>query len=408
MSKSNWYKLDNAAMIFPPSSNKKNSDNFRISITLKEPIDKNKLEVATNKAISHFPTMAVKMKRGFFWKYFDSNDKPVPIHEEKERPCSKIDLIKNNDYHFKILYFKNRISLEMFHAITDGTGALTFLNKIVSYYFGYEDQLISEEEQTIDSYLEHYDESKPLNIPILNSARKIHGKEVVYSGMLIDQGIMSVNDVLSLSKSRHQTITELLLSIFFKSIEESANTQKKHLPITIMVPVNLRKLFSSVSLRNFTYFMPISLKVSELKSMASIEKAVKANMKKGLDKKVLFAPIQLNIKLSQSFLFRLVPYGIKHNILKMARGLYNDRGMTSMLTNLGQISLPESIRDHVIGYDFILGTSSKKSVNMAVCSYKDNLVITLSRNIEENDIANRFYDILEEDYKIHVKRFNNE
>ena len=40
---SKWYRLDNAAKIFPPSRNKYDAKIFRFSCCLKENIDENKM-----------------------------------------------------------------------------------------------------------------------------------------------------------------------------------------------------------------------------------------------------------------------------------------------------------------------------------------------------------------------------
>ena len=54
--------------------------------------------------------------------------------EENEIPCKHINFKKNNDYLFKVTYFKNKINLDIFHVLTDGTGALVFLKSILYHY----------------------------------------------------------------------------------------------------------------------------------------------------------------------------------------------------------------------------------------------------------------------------------
>ena len=104
-----WRRLDNYAKLFPLASTKRYSSVFRISITLKEKIDPNILEKAVNKALVKFKLFKVRMRRGFFWYYFENNTKSVVIEEEHDYPCKYIDLPANNDYLFKITYFENKV-----------------------------------------------------------------------------------------------------------------------------------------------------------------------------------------------------------------------------------------------------------------------------------------------------------
>ena len=129
-----WRRLDNYAKLFPLASTKRYSSVFRISITLKEKIDPNILEKAVNKALVKFKLFKVRMRRGFFWYYFENNTKSVVIEEEHDYPCKYIDLPANNDYLFKITYFENKINLDIFHCLTDGNNALHFLKEITYNY----------------------------------------------------------------------------------------------------------------------------------------------------------------------------------------------------------------------------------------------------------------------------------
>jgi len=55
----------------------------------------------------------------------EKEDKPVcaPIYRKYER-----NLL------FRVLYYNKRISLEVFHALSDGTGALRFMMTLVYHY----------------------------------------------------------------------------------------------------------------------------------------------------------------------------------------------------------------------------------------------------------------------------------
>ena len=78
----NWYKLDNAAKIFPFIFSKKDTNSFRLSCVFYEDIIVENLEPALKKALHRFPTFYVKLRRGIFWNYFDHNNAKPLIKEE--------------------------------------------------------------------------------------------------------------------------------------------------------------------------------------------------------------------------------------------------------------------------------------------------------------------------------------
>lgn len=86
--------------------------------------------------------------------------------QEDMGPCQYINPLLNREYLFRVLYYERRISLEVFHALTDGNGALMFLKELVYQYLrlvhpeiGKGDRMELHEETTVDredSYLKHY------------------------------------------------------------------------------------------------------------------------------------------------------------------------------------------------------------------------------------------------------------
>ena len=130
----NWRRLDNSAKIFPIASSKKYSSVFRLSAVLKEKIAPNILKKAVNLALKNLSSFKVKLKKGFFWYYFEDNNKEVIIEKEKDYPCKYIDPNTNNDYLFKVTYWENKINLDIFHSLTDGNSGMIFLREIVYTY----------------------------------------------------------------------------------------------------------------------------------------------------------------------------------------------------------------------------------------------------------------------------------
>lgn len=74
------------------------------------------------------------IKAWTFWYYLEESDiKPI-VREEYKIPCSLIYQRNNHKLLFEVTYYRNRINLEVFHVLTDGTGAMNFLKTLVSNY----------------------------------------------------------------------------------------------------------------------------------------------------------------------------------------------------------------------------------------------------------------------------------
>ena len=56
------------------------------------------------------------------------------VTEENDRICPLLYVPAKTMLHYQVTYFGKRINVEMFHALTDGTGAMEFLNIIVLDY----------------------------------------------------------------------------------------------------------------------------------------------------------------------------------------------------------------------------------------------------------------------------------
>ena len=129
-----WFRLDNAALIFPGQNTEQWSNIIRISVDLTEPIEPALLQQAVKDILPRFPTMDVQLKNGFFWYYFEKNDNEPLISPDRNNPCVRIKYHENNRFLFRIFYYRNRIALEAFHALTDGYGCAVFLNTLAAQY----------------------------------------------------------------------------------------------------------------------------------------------------------------------------------------------------------------------------------------------------------------------------------
>ena len=132
MKEKDWIKLDNAALIYPATLTRKLASMFRLTITFSENIDTIVLKEAIKYIMKRFPTFNYTLKEGFFWYYLNKIDKVPRIEEDAQNPMIRKDFDKK--FMFRIRVFKNRLAVEYFHALTDGTGAITFILTLSGEY----------------------------------------------------------------------------------------------------------------------------------------------------------------------------------------------------------------------------------------------------------------------------------
>ena len=114
-----WDRLDNTAHLFPVIAGESMSNVYRISVTLTELVDRELLQQALDMVLPKFDGFNLRLRQGVFWYYFEENGKAAPkVRMENNFPCRYIQQNKNRSYMFRVTYYKCRINLEVFHAVS--------------------------------------------------------------------------------------------------------------------------------------------------------------------------------------------------------------------------------------------------------------------------------------------------
>lgn len=401
--KSKWYELDNVAKIFPPTSTPKDPRVFRFSCELYEKIDPLILEIAAEKALKQFPEFKVVLKRGFFWYYLESTHKMPIIKEEKIPPCSPLYRKSSKKLLFRIQYYQKRINLEVYHALADGNGALSFLKTILIYYLTekykeeYQNSPIeidydaSSYEKMDDSFKKYYKKMKSKKQKNKEKVYTFKGDRVKKGYLNVIEGQMSVQEVLALAHQYDATLTSFITGVYVYAMYKNMKEIDKDKTIHIMLPVNLRKFFHSASARNF--FCTVDIKSSFKKkdiTLKDIMKMVNKSFEKELNPKNVEAKMNGYSKLEKNFVARLTPLFLKDIVLKIAAQVEGAKS-TSVVTNLGRIELPEKYRHHVKLFDVLVSTGK---MQLAICSYQDMLVVSFTSAFVNTDVMKEFFRIL--------------
>lgn len=390
---SKWYRLDNAAKIFPPSRNKYDAKIFRFSVSLNENIDKKILEQALIKNLEEFPIFKSVLKRGFFWYYLEESSVKPLVVEEHVRPCSAFD----TPLLFQVTYYKKRINLEVNHALTDGTGTLMFLKSLVAFYLNLKYNLKNSEiintastkESSTDSFKKYKTGKIKKTISSSKIAYQIKDEKYVENRLKIIEGIAEVDKLLKLAKKYNVTITVYLTSILIKSIGEAMDIKDRKKPIVIAIPVNLRQYYPSYTVRNFFNAVNISFQYNG-ESIAKITKVVKEEFKKNLEADNVKNKMNNMAILEDIFILRLIPIFIKDLVLKYAYKL-TDKYQTMTLSNIGVIKMPEIYQKYIDYFDVFISTSS---IQMCMCSYLNKMLLSFTSQFTSSEIEKNFFRYL--------------
>jgi NRPS condensation-like uncharacterized protein len=400
-----WYRLDNAAKVFPSVSGKKRSNIFRLSFTLTEEVDKDILQAALEITINRFPSFKVKLKKGFFWYYFEENlDTPVLVMESP-LVCKNINYRDNQKYLFRLSFYHKRINLEMFHALTDGAGALEFLKAIVYKYLLMQkkpvqtDKLIltdveTRNEESQDSFVHNYS-SKVKAIRKENRALKLKGTRYQSQWITIVNGTVDVEKLKQIAKSYEMTITEFVCSCLVFAASRSLNLfEEKNRPFQLLIPVNLRRFFPSKTLRNFSLYIRTSMFLTEETKLEAIMDMVKSVFLEQLHKESLHQLLMANVKIEKNIVMRLVPLFLKEIVLKMGYNAWGDAPNSLCYSNLGKIDLPPSMLEFVQEVVFTNGAGYTAPINIGSVSLGNKMVFSFASSMLERSIQRDFFRML--------------
>lgn len=407
-----WYKLDLSANVYPTLQSKNFSSVYRISVTLKEKIQPDILQEAVDMTLPRFPTFKTAMRKGFFWRYLEPNNRPGPfVRPDIGNPCMRMDFRSNNRYLIRIFYYENRISLEVFHSLSDGNGTLFLLRTIAAVYLrllGHDipdgDGVlnINEEpapEELEDAYM-RYATAKICPPRSQGKAYRVRGTLEPLHAMNIICGVIPVDKILTVTRKYKVSVTEYLNAVLLYALleKQKADHVFREKPVKLAMPVNLRRFFPSETLRNFIsmIYPAIDPRMGDY-TFEDILTQVHHYMRYYINDKFLNADITTNAATQQHPLIRIVPLFIKDYVVKRFYIRVQDCQSSAGLTNLGVIKLSEPLAEHVERFDVIMGHPFSARTNCAIISYQNTLVINFGSCIKETDVERFFFRKLVQD-----------
>ncbi len=405
-----WMPLDNAAKIYPAARRQNWSNVYRLSATLTEQIDREILQSALDVTVRRFPSIATRLRRGVFWYYLQQLSHAPELGEENSYPLARMSRDEVRRCAFRVIVYKNRIAVEFFHSLTDGNGALVFLKTLVAEYLTQRYCISIPAEAGVLGRLE-----EPTEAELEDSFQKYAGRVSAsrresnafrLTGTPEPDGFkhltclqVPTQAVLDRAHSYGVSLTAFLCAVMMRAIldlqQEQVPNIRHRKPVKVLIPVNLRKLFPSRTLRNFALYT--TPEVDPRLGEYSIEELCHAVQHKlGLDvtSQRMRAMIATNVESERSLAVKLMPLFIKNAVMKAVFNAVGEKKSCLSLSNLGNVTLPEAMKPYVTRMDFILGVQATAPNNCGVLSYGGTLYINFIRNIREADLEYHFFRVL--------------
>ena len=406
-----WYRLDTAALIFPAISRRDWSNAFRFSATLSEPVDPEILERALGDLKKRFPSFFVRLGQGLFWYYLEESGEPVRVMPDFAYPLTFMSRRELSRNCLRVLFYKNRIAVEFFHSLTDGHGGSVFLATLVARYlelkYGIdipcEGPVRDPDEpppaaETEDSFLKYAAGSAASeNEP---KAYRLRGSREPDGFRHLTTGTVETQVLLDAAHRYGVSATAFLAAVMAESviaIQAAERPPKRQKPVRITIPVDLRKLFPSSTVRNFALVLNVGVDPRfGSYTLEDLCRVIWHTLQAEATPQNMAGMIAANVEPQKITLLRLAPVWLKNVVMDLVYLRRGEGGGCLNVSNLSVFSLPEAMAPYVTRAEFIIGPQRSYPHNCSVLSYRGKTYINMIRCIRESELERLFFSRLVE------------
>ena len=446
-----WYELDAFAKTYSSIISEGRTTCFRLSALFSENID---LEILQNVVISlekKYPFYNSELKKGIFWNYLQQKKTHFMIEEEKTYPCT--DIQKDNP--LRIIYFNNKLSIEIAHFLTDGKGAALFFQDLIEEYLEKRYFLENFEKDKKDNLIYKTEKKKEIEIEkinkIINFGKKINKNEKDFENKKSEKNFFEKTRELlgndsGLKNSQKNEYVDLYEKYMRKVSKETTIKSAFHLPMKILekgqyhittgeidveslkeeskkygttigkyllsvyfkilldrysqaknpivigVPVDLRKIFEETTYRNFFINITPSMDASlGAYSLSEIITYLDNYFALKITKKEFYKSIYKAMNPIQNIIIKSVPYLIKRIFFPFIFDYYGERGYTTGFSNLGIFKVNKKYEKYLKGFRFLPPPSKRCKIKMGVVSDFNKVYVNFGNLTANYDIERDFF-----------------
>ena len=397
-----WFPLDDAAKIYPLSMERGRMSVFRLSVYLKEPVVPEMLQMALDFTIRRFPSFATTLKKGFFWHYLDTTKRRFPVFRESDIPCRPLKVSQSGSLAFRVLYWKNRISLEFFHVLTDGTGGMTFLKVLTGEYLrlmgaaaGPSPELwdinATPSPEEFENAFARVEQKGSASGFMDKSALQMNGRPAEQRPCRILHFKMDAARLYEAAKRHGSTVTVYLTALMFlagrAAIDELQGEQ------SIQIPINMRKFYPTKTVRNFSLYCGIRLPIDKTEDMEGMIGEIQRQLEQKGCGEAMDSMLTATERLVK--VLKFVPLAVKQPAARLIYGFLGDKIFTTTLSNMGVVQLPDWMAGHVDCMDFVLGTAISNRASCSLVTVNGRAMFTIAKLTADPSFEEKLYELLE-------------
>lgn len=363
------------------------------------------MEKALEDVLKQFPSFACVMRKGFFWNYMEDLPAKAQVQEEYRPPCSQMYVHDQKNLLFQVTYYKNRINLETYHALTDGTGAMIFLKTLVYEYLrlahpmevsgNTEERLgldATEDEKTEDGFLKYYvPDREKMKIPKYK-AYQLPYRKMEHGSFRLTEGRASTKAVLEAARRHQTTMTVFLTAVYLMAVARDMSPRQRKRPVALMVPVNLRSYFPSHTMRNFFGWFDIGYTFTGQESLDQVIRFVAEFFKRELTAERIGERMSKLMDFERNFLVRILPLELKTIAMQIGAAATTGE-VTAIFSNIGRVQMPSECTPFIQRFSFFTTTPKAE---LCLCSWEDELIFGFTSAYTNERLEKNFFGILEE------------
>ena len=406
---STWYPLDNAGTMYSSLQKERYSAIYRFSAWMTEAVDPAVLQRAVDRTIPRFPSFGVRIRRGMFWYYLEPNEAPGPfVKEDVADPCQPVRFQEDNGWLIRIYFYEHRISIEVFHALSDGTGGLIFFRTLLAAYLeelghpvppgnGVLDLNEAPRPGEVEDAYRRYAGKVARAPQLMKKAYQNVGEPEPFYTFHVTMGFLPVDRVKEKAKAMGVSITEYIAAVLMKVLLEKQHRENPHRerPIALAVPVDLRAFFPSETVRNFILTVqPVIDPALGEWSLEEIANRIHHYMRLNVTEKELRAVFTRNVRYQQNKFLSSMPRPLK---VPVVAHNYRSRGVrpySAVFTNPGLFKVPEEMKTFIHHMEVVLGQATVPRPHVSSISYGNTMEITFAGTQKDADTEREFFRTL--------------
>lgn len=400
------FPVDNASILFLSRIYPYHTNSFRFTFTLREPVCPETLQQAVDRIWRRFPSVIAGFRQDFLrFMQVPAARKPQVLPDTVFLAAMGPEEVKNCC--FRVFYSGNDVSIEAFHALTDGYGAITTFTTLIAEYLHIKHGVTVPVSETRLDVKSHPDAQEVRDSFLDSTSTTAAHLPSRYAYQLprradadwkvrVNSLRLDTKNLLDAAHRHGVTLNSLLGAVLAWSVMDlQKRSGKKWKPVRLMVPADLRRLFPSRTLRNFSLYALPTMEVSDHdRPFKEFCRSFGQQLKDQLSKESLSKMVAYNVRTQNAWWFRMIPWSIKSGCMRIGYRFFGESNSSLTLTNLGRVQLPVEMQPFVENVQAFLTPRTGSPYGCAVLSYGDQVNINMSRFCETAELDQVFFENL--------------